>query len=1221
MPELANPKLRDVPPPGRPAGVSSLPYAELDVKTNFSFLAGASHPDELVYRAAEMGYRAIAITDFNSLAGVVRAHEAAKESGLHLLIGTRLRLTDAPDLLVWTPDRKAYARLCRLLTLGKRRAEKGECALSLADFLEESEGMLAAIVEGSERSQIETSAPDSRITGVPPVPFKKEHERAATRLNSPKSHATSILNSLQRHDTGETPVIRDSSSFIIHHPDFPQYFSILKDALNDRLSLAVSCAYGPDDATRLARAAELSRHFGIPLLATNDVYYHDLNRRVLQDVLTCIRHGCTIREAGFKLFANGERHLKSPAQMHRLFADYPEVIRRGLEIAQRCTFKLDELRYEYPDELTTPGKTATQHLADLAWAGAKTRYPIGVPEKVARLLKHELALIAQLRFEHYFLTVYDLVVFARSRKILCQGRGSAANSAVCYCLGITSVDPDKIDLLFERFMSAARGEPPDIDVDFEHERREEVLQYLYEKYGRDRAAMTAEVITYRGRSAIRDVGKAMGLSLDMVDSLAGKLDWWHKGVVSDEQIRETGLDPADRTLRQVMAVATELLGFPRHLSQHVGGMVMTRGRLCEMVPIENATMPDRTMIEWDKDDIDALGILKVDVLALGMLTCISKAFSLIEQNKCRVQSEECRMEADRVAVGPKVHSSNIAQDKETAKTQRRKENAKEDEEGIQEQQSNKIPSLRPLCAFAPLRFPSDAPSHDQVSLELHTVPSEDPLVYDMLSNADSVGVFQVESRAQMSMLPRLRPRCFYDLVIEVAIVRPGPIQGDMVHPYLRRRAGMEPVTFPSEALQNVLEKTLGVPLFQEQAMRVAMVGAGFSADEADKLRRVMAAWRRTGAIETFHEKIVTGMLKNGYTRAFAEQCFNQIKGFGEYGFPESHAASFALLVYVSAWLKRHHPAAFAAALINSQPMGFYMPAQIVRDAKEHGVIVREVDVNASDWDCTLEGTGEREPDAEGCGDHDPNLREIAPSEWGKNGPILRLGLRQLKGFREQHAGLISAARKRAGRFTSIAQFHRLTGLPVSALRILAEADAFGSLGVGRRDALWQVMKLKDDYYPLFDGLEPVEAKVELPKMPLGQEVMTDYATAGLSLKRHPLSLMRDELRKRKIITAAELSQMEHNRWVKVAGLVLIRQRPGTASGVVFETLEDETGVVNLIVHPKIYDQYRSAARHARLLQADGYVQRQGLVIHVLPKRLIDLSELLEGYQMKSRDFH
>jgi error-prone DNA polymerase len=1178
MPETPNPKLRQMPPPSISSSVPSpLGYAELDVKTNFTFLCGASHPDELVYQAAELGYRAMAVTDVNSLAGAVRMHEAAREVNLKLLIGARLIFADAPDLLVWAPDRESYACLCRLLTLGKRRAQKGECELRLEDFLADNAGLLGGIVVDKERDK----GTEGRVVG----------------FSSPLSLCPSVPLSLS------SP-------------------SSLSAALGDRLSLAVSCSYGPDDVTHLRNAAELSCKLNIPLLATNAVHYHQPQRWFLQDVLTCVRHGCTIQEAGFKLFPNGERYLKTPQQIHRLFAEYPQAIRRGLEIAERCDFRLDSLRYEYPHELVPPGKTSIGYLSELTWEGAAQRYAGNIPQRVRRQIEHELPLIEQLKFEPYFLTVYDIVKFARSRGILCQGRGSAANSAVCYCIGITSVDPARIDVLFERFISAARNEPPDIDVDFEHERREEVIQYIYEKYGRDRAGMTATLITYRGRSAIRDVGKAMGLSLDMVDTMASKLDWWDRGVLSDDRIRDCGLDPGDKTIRLVINLATTLLGFPRHLSQHVGGLIMTRGPLCEMVPIENATMEGRTVIEWDKDDIDTLGLLKVDVLALGMLTCISKAFRLIEE-------------------GVRGRGSGVREDKSR-------------------RPALSLPSLTPgPWPLTPL-------------LQLHTIPPEDPAVYDMICDADTVGVFQIESRAQMSMLPRLRPRCFYDLVIEVAIVRPGPIQGNMVHPYLRRRSGMEPVTFPSEALRQVLLKTLGVPLFQEQAMKISMVAAGFSAEEADKLRRAMAAWRRSGVLEQFHRKIVDGMTANGYTLEFAEQCFLQIKGFGEYGFPESHAASFALLVYVSAWLKRHHPAAFAAALINSQPMGFYQPAQIVRDAKEHGVEVGPVDVNESQWDCTLEALSE---ETRGRGDEapSPRLRVCASphSSWGSSGPALRLGFRQIQGMSQVDGDRISNGRNQSGRFVSMADFHVRSGLRVAVLKRLAEADAFGSMGLSRRQALWEVLRLKDEENPLFDsgergqgtgdrekqkqrdkGTEGQRDKVEeklvnspsyfplslclsvplslsstnepqitLPLMPLGQEVMTDYSTIGLSLKKHPVALVREELAKRRIITSAELMRTEHGKWVKVAGLVLIRQRPGTASGIVFETLEDETGIVNLIIKPKIFDQHRPAARHAGLLQADGYVQRSGQVVHVLAKRLYDLSHLLAGYEIRSRDFH
>jgi error-prone DNA polymerase len=1207
-----------MPPPNlKRARSSPFGYAELDVKTNFSFLRGASHADELVYRAAELGYRAVAVTDFNSLAGAVRMHEAAKAVGVKLIVGARLAFVDAPDLLVWAPDRAAYAGLCRLLTMGKRRAEKGECELHLADFLEGSAGLLAAVVAYGASFE---------------DPAKRQAARNAHRHPSP----------LAVWRVANNPI--DS------------VLGPLRDALGNRLSLAISCAYGSDDVATLRDAFDLSRGFGIPLLATNDVYYHEPPRRRLQDVLTCVRHGCTIQEAGFKLFSNAERYLKSPRQMHRLFADYPQAIRRGLEIEQRCHFSLDSLRYEYPDELVPPGKTSIEFLSDLTWDGARRRYPEGIPEKVRRQIEHELRLIAQLKFEPYFLTVYDLVRFARSRGILCQGRGSAANSAVCYCIGVTSVDPARIDVLFERFISAARNEPPDIDVDFEHERREEVIQYVYQKYGRDRAGMTATVITYRGRSAIRDVGKAMGLSLDMVDSMASKLDWWDRGVLDDERVRQCGLDPADRTLRRVLAVASELLGFPRHLSQHVGGLVMTRGPLSEMVPIENASMEDRTVIEWDKDDIDALGLLKVDVLALGMLTCISKAFTLINDQKGWGRHSCLPYTAAGTFLS--LPSPSADQQDQVCSGDKNVRPTKDKSQG-QEGRDRNVPAAsmgRQEC-LPHHGNRQDCLAHPQ-PLELHTVPAEDPAVYDMMGDADTVGVFQIESRAQMAMLPRLRPRCFYDLVIEVAIVRPGPIQGNMVHPYLKRRGGEEPVTFPSKALEQVLHKTLGVPLFQEQAMKIAMVAAGFTAEEADRLRRAMAAWRRSGALESFHKKIVDGMTGNGYTPEFAEQCYLQIKGFGEYGFPESHAASFALLVYVSAWLKRHHPAAFAASLINSQPMGFYQPAQIVRDAKDHGVEVRAADVNESEWDCTLEPMpiadcrlpNEKEGNASAPIRHSAiGIRHSPKSTWGRSGPALRLGFRQVRGLRKVDTDQIVAKRNQSGRFTSVSGFHRRTGLSVAAMKTLAEADAFASLGLSRRKALWEVLRLKDEENPLFEGTEgrrdqgtkgadafPLypsvppslcpslssdEPPVTLPVMPLGQEVMIDYSTTGLSLKKHPVALVRAELAKRKILSSEQLNQTVHGRWVKVAGLVLIRQRPGTASGIVFETLEDETGIVNLIIKPEIYDRYRPAARHAHLLQADGYVQRSGQVVHVMAKRLFDLSELLEGYDLRSRDFH
>jgi error-prone DNA polymerase len=925
MPEAPNSKISHewIDPPTRVADCEAA-YAELCVTTNFSFLRGASHPDEMVFQAALLGHRAIAITDRNTLAGAVRAYEASKKCGIKLIVGARLELIDGPEALVWAMDRAGYANLCRLLTLGKRRAKKGECHLWINDLAAHSQGLLAAIVAGAPEKNDTASAP---------------------------------------------PIIADCGTMKMA----ADCFALLKDVFAERLSLAVSAVYGPDDQQALRESETLARRYGIPLLATNDVHYHDPGRRPLQDVLTCIRHGCTIANAGFRLFPNAERHIKSPHQMRALLAAYPSAFARAMEIAERCTFSMGELKYEYPSEFVPPGMTTTQYLAKLSWEGAAEHYPTGVPPKVSDQINHELDLIAKLKYEPYFLTIHDIVAYARSKNILCQGRGSAANSAVCYCLGITSVDPATSQLLFARFISAARNEPPDIDVDFEHERREEVIQYVYEKYGRHRAGMVAALITYRGRSAVRDVGKALGLGLDLVDQIARQLDWWHRGSLTDDQLRSAGLDPADRTVQLIIQRTTELLGFPRHLSQHSGGMVMSQSPLCDLVPIENATMENRTVIEWDKDDIDVLGLMKVDILALGMLTCISKAFALIRE------------------------------------------------------------------PFA-----------------LHSIPSDDPAVYEMIQDADTVGVFQIESRAQMSMLPRLKPRCFYDLVIEVAIVRPGPIQGDMVHPYLRRRNGLEEIEYPSEELKVVLSRTLGVPLFQEQAMSIAMVAAGFSADEADQLRRAMAAWKKRGGLQKFRDKLIGGMLARNYTMEFSERCFKQIEGFGEYGFPESHAASFAWLVYVSSWIKRHYPAVFCAALLNSQPMGFYAPAQIVRDAKEHGVEIRGVDVNHSDWDCTL-GKSAAVPDSTKKLSEESdsiagtprvpensalvecrlftNSRLCTGSKhtWGFAGPSVRLGFRCLRGMPQSEAMEISAARNRP--FSSLEETWRRSGVSARTMRL------------------------------------------------------------------------------------------------------------------------------------------------------------------------------------------
>ena len=1033
-------------------------YAELQVTSNFSFLRGGSHAAELAETAQALGLAAIAVADRNTLSGIVRAHVAAAACGLRLVVGCRLDLMDGPSLLCYPRDRAAYGRLCRLLTLGQRRAEKGRCELYLDDVQATAEGQVFILLP-----------PDAALTDAAAAAAL---EAAAARLPQPAY-------------------------------------------------LAAQCLYRGTDRERLARLAALATRCGTPLIATNDVLYHSPRRRPLQDVLTCIREKCTLAEAGLSLQANAERHLKPADEMARLFRGHEDAVARSLEIVELCRFSLDELRYEYPDEPVPPERTPQQHLEALTREGAAARYPDGVPEKVTRAIRHELALIAELNYAPYFLTVHDIVRFANSRGILCQGRGSAANSAVCYCLGITAVDPTQIDLLFARFISAERREPPDIDVDFEHERREEVIQYIYQRYGREKAGLAATVISYRGRSAMREVGKAMGLSEDVVAALAGTVWGASSQDIPDSQVAEAGLDPSDPLLRQAMRLAGELVGFPRHLSQHVGGFVLTRGPLCEVVPIGNAAMVDRTVVEWDKDDLDALGILKVDVLALGMLTCIRKCFALLA-------------------------------------------------------------------------------THYDRPLTLASVPKEDPAVYDMLCAADSVGVFQVESRAQMNMLPRLKPRCFYDLVIEVAIVRPGPIQGDMVHPYLRRRDGIEPVEYPRPApehgppdeLELVLKKTLGVPLFQEQAMRIAIEAAKFTPEEANQLRHAMATFRRRGTINTLKEKMIGRMIARGYAPELAERCFKQIEGFGEYGFPESHSASFSLLVYVSSWLKCHYPAVFACGLLNSQPMGFYAPAQIVRDASEHGVQVRAVDVNESDWDNRLE-----------------------PAEPGRpnKGWALRLGMRQVDGLRQDAAGQIVAARAPAWR--DVHELWQRSGVAPAQLEKLAAADAFRSLGLDRRQGLWAVRGLKAERpLPLFahaeareDGLEP---EAILPAMRLGEHVVADYQTLRLSLKAHPMALLRAHFTAQEVLATADLQRLKNNQPVAVAGVVLVRQRPGSAKGVVFMTLEDETGIANAVVWPQVMERYRKQVMGSRLVLIQGRIQRHEDIIHVVAGRLEDCSHLL-----------
>jgi error-prone DNA polymerase len=1071
-------------------------YAELQATTNFSFLRGASHPWELVAGADALGLDAIGVCDRNSLAGVVRAWRAKKDlpsgSETRALTGCRLDFADGtPSLLVYPSDREAYGRLTRLLTVGQRRAKKAGCELHWADFLDHAEGQLSLIV------------PPDRLDAT----FERDLKRIAGDLRG-------------------------------------------------GVWLAAARRYGARDLQRLSRLAALAQASGAPMVATNDVLYHGPERRALQDVLTCIRETCTIAQAGLKLEANAERHLKSPQEMARLFAKFPGAVERSAEIAERIDFDLGQLRYEYPDEPVPPGDTAIHHLRRLTWQGAQYRFEKGLRQKERRTIKRELDLIEKLDVPNYFLTVHDIVRWAREQEILCQGRGSAANSCVCYCLEVTAVDPtkDDQDLLFSRFLSEERGEPPDIDVDFEHERREEVMQYVYRRYTRDRAAIVATVIHYRPRMAIRQVGKALGLTEDITAALANTV-WGSWGdSVPDEHIRQTGLDPANPEIRRAVTLAEQLLGFPRHLSQHVGGYVLTKRRLDETVPIGNAAMKDRTFIEWDKDDIDAIGLMKVDVLALGMLTALKRGFDMLP------------------------------------------------------------------------------PQPDgKVITDIAHVPQEDPAVYDMLCKADSVGVFQVESRAQMSMLPRLKPRKFYDLVIEVAIVRPGPIQGDMVHPYLRRRDGLEEPEYPApspehgprDELKHVLQKTYGVPLFQEQAMRLAIEAAKFSDDEADGLRRSMATFRADGKLWTYREKFIEGMVRRGYQRDFAERCFKQIEGFGSYGFPESHAISFAILVYVSAWMKCHHPEVFCAALLNSQPMGFYQPAQLVRDAREHGVEVRAPDIVASDWDCTLEP-----PD-------DPRTPRRA----------LRLGLRQIKGFRQEEAEAFMA--RRAEGLVTLEDYVLRSGLSRRGLELLAEADAFRSLGLSRREALWAVKGMADEVgaertAPLVARQTIREAQVQLPFMTLPKEVAEDYRTTSLSLKKHPVAFFRRGLTAMGAAPSETLKNMKNGARVSVGGLVLVRQRPGTAKGVVFLTLEDETGIANIVCWKDAFDANRRLVMSSSFLVVHGTVQAASDVIHVVAERFTDLSAKLgemrdhedapgaapapaharaSSHLVRSRDFH
>jgi len=1067
---------------------AGLPYAEIAVTTNFSFLRGASHPRELVLAASLHGHAAIGIADRNTLAGVVRAYEGLNEvrekfgAAPKLLVGARLVFVDGtPDILAYPTDRPAYGRLCRLLSAGKLRAAKGECILRLSDLLEWQEGLLLVVLPPHPAR--EESAGD---------PFKKAWNNSAARMD--------------REDISQ------------NKPDIEALLRQLSSLAPGCVWLGASMPYRGDDQRRLRKLGRMAADAAVPLLATNDALYHAPERRALQDILTCIREHATLDSAGRLLQPNAERHLKSPKEMAALFRDAPAALAETIRFAGRIGFSLDQLQYNYPDEPVPKGKSAQQHLEDLAWEGAKKHYPEGIPERVRTSIEKELVLIARLEIAPYFLTVNDIVGFAKSRNILCQGRGSAANSAVCFALGITSVDPMQIDLLFERFVSEERREPPDIDVDFEHERREEIIQDVYKRYGHHRAALTATVICYRPRSAIREVGKVFGLTEDVTAALASGA-WGSWGAsLKENEVRQGRLDPANPLVARAVAAANELIGFPRHLSQHVGGFVLTRDRLDEIVPVGPAAMEDRYFIEWDKDDIDTLRMMKVDVLALGMLTCIRKAFDLVA-------------------------------------------------------------------------------THEGRRWELASVPREDPAVYDMLCKADAIGVFQVESRAQMNMLPRLAPREFYDLVIEVAIVRPGPIQGDMVHPYLRRRGGREPVEYPApsprhgpkDELRNVLGKTLGVPLFQEQAMKLAIVAAGFTPGEANGLRRAMATFRNVGTIDQFRQKMISGMTARGYGLDFAERCFKQIEGFGSYGFPESHAASFAHLVYISAWIKKFHPAAFACALLNAQPMGFYAPAEIVRDAREHGIEARHVDVNFSAWDNTLE--------------HRPD-----------GALALRLGFRQIDGFREDWASALIAARGNG--YADVDSLARRARLPKRALVILAEADSFQSLSQDRREILWAVRRLPDDdALPLFAAQFVEEQSAEeiapLPLMPQSEHVLADYRMLRLSLRAHLMQFLRELFQDEGVMSCADIAKAADGARASCAGIVLTRQMPGDA-GVVFITLSDETGVANVVVWPRLVETFRRAIMGARLLLVEGKIQRSPEnVIHIVAERIFDRTDELE----------
>jgi len=1034
-------------------------YAEIQCTSHFSFLQGASSAEELFAQAALLGFDALAVADRNSLSGIVRAHEAAKATGVRLIVGCRLDLEDGMSLLVYPTDRPAYSRLCRLLSIGKKRGGKAKCVLEWDDVVDWQEGLIAVLV----------------------------------------------------------PDVADDAC--------AGHLLRLRKAFGERGYLALTLRRRPNDQLRIHELATMAQQHRILTVVTNDVLFHEPSRRILQDVVTCIRHGVTIDDAGFRRERHADRYLKPPEEMARLFTRYPEAVARSVEIADRCRFSLDELAYQYPEERTLPGLSPQQALEKLTWEGASERYPEGLPDEVIEKLEHELRLIERLEYAPYFLTVNSIVRFARSRDILCQGRGSAANSAVCFVLGITSIDPGRNDLLFERFVSEERREPPDIDVDFEHERREIVMQWIYDTYGRNHAALCSTVIRYRAKGALRDVGKALGLTEDLIKMLSSQVWGWSEEGVEAKHAEDLNLNLGDRRLRLALELARELIGTPRHLSQHPGGFVLTHDRLDELVPIEPAAMVDRQVIEWDKDDIDSLKFMKVDCLALGMLTCMKRAFDFLREHK-----------------------------------------------GV---------------------------DHD-----LSSIPSEEPQTYAMIRRADTLGTFQIESRAQMAMLPRMKPRTFYDLVIEVAIVRPGPIQGDMVHPYLRRREGKEQVVYPKPELEKVLGKTLGVPLFQEQAMRVAIECAGFTPGEADQLRRAMATFKFTGGVSKFKTMLIDGMVARGYDKEFAERTFGQLEGFGSYGFPESHAASFALIAYASSWMKCHHPDVFCASLLNAQPMGFYAPAQIVRDAKDHGVEIRPVCVNASRWDCTLE-----------------------EAEDGRF--AVRLGLRMVRGLANKDAAAIVAARA-DDPFTSIDDMWRRTAVSVSSLVEIAEADGMrDSLGLARREALWAIKALRDEPLELFAAAaererrtiaELNEPEVTLRPMTSGSEVVEDYRHVGLTLRSHPVSFLRQELTARRIVSCEEAMSARDGKWLTTAGIVLVRQKPGSAKGVMFITIEDESGVANLVIWPSHYERQRRVILGSSMIGVQGRVQREGDVVHLVARQLTDMSADLVGVGDRDESF-